>query len=550
LENPTLAQLSDYLDRQFGRQKEPAAAKADADDAATKGVSTLVEDGGLESEPIDRTAKGEAAAAGIEPSETAVRAPKSTNAPVAVIGLWCHFPDAKSPGAFWHNLMSGRCSIRETPSNRWDVARHFNPAAEPGETYGKWGAFIDDIDYFDPAFFGIDPEDAPHIDPLARQFLENATQAIRHAGHDAKEWWGRKVGVFVGSRISNFAAKVGPFRKNSIIGVGQNFIAAYLSHLHNFTGPNMVIDTACSSSLVSIHQACNSLAFGECEVALAGGVDILLDEHPFKLLSGSKALSPDGVCRPFDAQANGIVPGEGCGVVVLKSLQQAVSDGDRVLAVIEASAVNNDGRTMGATTPSLEGQKAVVREALARGGIDPGSIDYVEAHGTGTMIGDPIELKALTHVFRESTDQRQFCAVGSVKSNIGHLLSSAGVASFIKTTLALHERKIPPTLNCETPNPRFNFDNSPFYPNVDPSDWPLTTTPRAGISSFGFGGTNCHMLLAGFTQLDTGELHQPLAPIRFNKQRYWPQSLASDDHSDAPSPTRRRLLALERGQVG
>jgi acyl transferase domain-containing protein len=445
---------------------------------------------------------------------------------IAVIGMACNFPLAASKDEFWENLKSGRDCITEVKKSRWDKDKYFSPDYEKGKTYCKWGGFIDDIEYFDAKYFNIDEELATHIDPIARRFMEVSVQTFRDAGYEKDEIWGKKIGVFAGTRSGNYSSKISQPIKSTIIGTGQNFIAAHISHFFNLKGPNMVVDTACSSSLVSIHLACQSLINGESDMVLAGGADILLDERTYIVLSESGAISPDGKCHTFDERANGFVPGEGCGIVLLKPLKKAEEDGDNIYAVIEASAVNNDGHTMGITTPNPVAQETVIKEALEKAGVNASTVSYIEAHGTGTMIGDPIELKALTNVFREYTQEKGFCAIGSVKTNLGHLLSAAGVASFIKVVLSIINRQIPPTLNCKKPNPRFKFDQSPFYPNISLVEWKkLAGTRRAGISSFGFGGTNAHIILAEYERKDRQKKSRsPLPPIVFNRKRYWVDS--------------------------
>ncbi|MRN51868.1 type I polyketide synthase [Paenibacillus monticola] len=450
---------------------------------------------------------------------------------IAVVGMACHFPRAPDKNAFWDLLTEGRSGITEIPAGRWDVDKYYSPQASPGRSMSKWGGFIEDIEQFDPQYFNISKEDAPYIDPLMRQFMEVSAETLRDAGYETKELWNKKVGVFVGARAGAFSPKLTKVTKKSIIGIGQNFIAAHISHLFNFRGPSLVIDSACSSSLVSLHLACQSLLLNECEAALAGGVDILLDEKPYLILSEGGALSPDGQCHTFAESANGFVPGEGCGAVLLKRLEQAIEDGDQIYAVIEGSAVNNDGRTMGITTPNAEAQEEVIREAVHKSGADPATISYVEAHGTGTMIGDPIELRALSNVFRSYTEERQYCAVGSVKSNIGHLLCAAGIASFIKVVLSLKNGQLPPTLNCQTPNPRFKFQESPFYPNTALKAWePRQGYRRAGISSFGFGGTNAHLIVGGYDVKSAQKYNAaraPLPKLEYNRSRYWPETQPS-----------------------
>nr|WP_218923395.1 SDR family NAD(P)-dependent oxidoreductase [Bacillus wiedmannii] len=453
-----------------------------------------------------------------------IKPSKDTYRKIAVIGMGCNFPgQAKNVDIFWNNLVQGESGITEVPDSRWSVNKLYSPTYQKGKSISKWGGFIEDIEYFDPKYFGISEEDASNIDPLIKQFLEVTVHTIRHAGYDCKELWNEKVGVFVGSRAGDYAARVKEPQKNTIVGIGQNFIAAHVSHFLNLKGPNMVVDTACSSSLVSIHLACQSLILNECEIALAGGVDILLNEKPYVVLSEGRALSPNGRCHTFDKNADGFVPGEGCGAVLLKPLDKAIEDGDQVYAVIEASAVNNDGHTMGITTPNPESQSLVIEDALSKGDINPDSVSYIEVHGTGTMIGDPIELRALNKVFTSNTAELQFCGLGSVKSNIGHLLSAAGIASFIKVVLSLYYKKIPPTLNCKVPNPRFEFVNSPFYVNTKLKEWiPRTGVCRAGISSFGFGGTNAHIIVRDTTHLPNKQVkRKPKEHWEFQKKRYW-----------------------------
>lgn len=452
---------------------------------------------------------------------------------IAVVGMACNFPGAPNKETYWKNLAEGRNSVTEVPASRWDINRYYSPVYCKGKSMSKWGGFIEGLEYFDPTYFKMSDEDAMQMDPLARQFLEVSTQALRDAGYDRKDMWGKKVGVFAGARVSTFTDKIEDYIKNTIVGTAQNFVAAQVSHFFNFKGPSMVVDTACSSSLVSIHLGCQSLILGESETVLVGGSEVLLDERPYLILSEMRAFSPDGRCYVFDRRANGFVPGEGCGVVVLKLLDKAIEDGDRIYAVIDGSAVNNDGNTMGITTPNPEAQMQVIQEALDAGGIDPSTISYIEAHGTGTMIGDPIELKALTAVFRKSTQDRQFCGVGSVKTNIGHLLLASGIAGFIKVVMCISNRQIPASLNCEEPNPRFEFDKSPFYINRALKDWtPREGVWRAGISSFGLGGTNGHILVSnldGQQFKDYKCRRNPLPPVMFNRKRLWADKKETGD---------------------
>ncbi|WP_217563134.1 polyketide synthase, partial [Paenibacillus sp. GbtcB18] len=445
---------------------------------------------------------------------------------VAIIGMHCNFPDAPDLKQYWNNLISRKDSVREVPSFRWDWRKHYRSSHSEGYSISKWGAFVENIEFFDPHFFNIPNSLASTIDPLQRQWLEVSVQALSDAGY-FNALWGKKVGVFVGTRPSHFLNKTGFNDKDILVGTSQNFIGAHLAHMFNFKGPNLVVDTACSSSLTAIHLAVKSIQAGESELALAGGVDLLLDEKEFLVLSNSKILSPNGRCKTFDASADGIALGEGCGVLVLKSLTKAIEDHDKIYGVIEGTAINNDGNTMGITTPDPESQCNLIEEAILNAAINPETISYIEAHGTGTLIGDPIELKGLTKAFRKYTDMKQFCGVGSVKSNIGHLLSASGAASIIKVILAILHKELPPTLHCEKPNERFKFDQSPFYLVQHPQKWKTDSNVlRAGISSFGLGGSNAHIIISneGIPQSHMATLEPKNKRIEFNRSYYWPSN--------------------------
>ncbi|MDT8977370.1 SDR family NAD(P)-dependent oxidoreductase [Paenibacillus sp. chi10] len=455
---------------------------------------------------------------------------------IAVVGLACHFPDAEDVGQYWINLRTGRDSIREVPKSRWNWEKYYDPRGfQEGKSISKWGAFLAEIEDFDPQYFKIAEGIAHQIDPLQRQWLEVSAEALADAGFSKNDLWGKAVGVFAGARTGNFSNKFCQTDKDRIIGTGQNFIAAHLAHIYNFKGPNMVIDTACSSSLTAIHSAVRSIQSGESELALAGGVDILLDEAVYLTLSSAKVLSPDGRCKTFDAEANGIGLGEGCGVLVLKSLSKAIQDGNKIYGVIDGSAINNDGNTMGVTTPNPEAQRDLIEKTIAVAGVNPETISYVETHGTGTLIGDPIELKALTHIFAKYSAQKQFCGVGSVKSNIGHLLSAAGAASIIKVLLAMIHQELPPTLHCGKPNPRFNFQDSPFYIVQDAKPWTTSNgILRAGISAFGLGGNNAHIIISN--EGIPAHLRASVVPrgekIEYNRKWYWPEEISEINRDD------------------
>ncbi|MDC0708549.1 SDR family NAD(P)-dependent oxidoreductase [Stigmatella sp. ncwal1] len=518
LEYPTLDGFSRYLSEHYRQGIEAFLGQTHAAPPQAPAPVQAPPAPGVISEPVETRQT-----VPVPPREPQT-APASRGL-IAVIGAACRVPGAADLESFWENLRTGRCTIAEVPRSRWSVEELYRPTHEKGKSISKWGGFLDDIEYFDPSYFGIPEEDAAHVDPLIRLFLECCDQTLRNAGYAKTDLWNRRVGTFVGSGTSTYGSRILVPSRGTATGLNQNFIAAHAAHVFNFKGPNMVVDTACSSSLTSIYLACQSLLAGECEVALAGGVDLLLDEVPYLKLSEAKALSPDGRCHTFDIKANGFVPGEGAGAILLKPLERAIADGDRILSVIEACAMNNDGHTMGLTTPNMQAQQEVVQSALEKAGVSARSVTYVETHGTGTMIGDPIELKGLTHVFRRDTADNQFCAVGSLKTNIGHLMLAAGIAGFIKVTLSLQNKLIPPTLHCDEPNPRFSFDTSPFTPALSAREWvPYQGVRRAGISAFGFGGTNCHILVRDFDPTLLAEYQvrrSPLPPADFRKKRYW-----------------------------
>lgn len=468
---------------------------------------------------------------------------------IAVIGISCDFPGGKGKEAYWNVLKEGKDCVTEIPQARWDKHKYYDPDGGSLKTNSKWGGFIDDAELFDAAYFKIKEADAKEMDPLQRKFLESTAETIADAGYSERELWGHKIGVFGSARVSNFAYKLKNYDKNTIVGTAQNFVTAQVAQYFNFTGPNMVIDTACSSSLVAIHQACTSILQGECEMAIAGGVEILLDEKPYLILGAMKGLSPTGTCHTFDRRADGFVPGEGVGTVLLKRLEDAIQDGDNIYGVVEGSFTNNDGNTMGITTPNPTIQHDLLLNTYERACIDPSKISYIEAHGTGTMIGDPIELKSLTNVFRQYTDKKRFCAIGSVKANIGHLLLASGVAGVIKILLALQHKQLPKSLHCEQPNKRFNFYDSPFYIVDHLSDWnPFIGDIRmAGISSFGLGGTNAHVILRELNADEIQRYEQKRFPreIVFHRKAY-PWNDSNQKTEQAQENRMKSILRLKK----
>jgi amino acid adenylation domain-containing protein len=414
--------------------------------------------------------------------------------PIAVIGIGCRFPGANSPAAFWKMLRDGADGVGPIPASRWD------PYALRNLDIPRRGGFLESVDQFDADFFGISPREAVFVDPQHRLLLELAWEALEDGGQAPDCWAGAAVGVFVGIATNDYAQlqamQGGASDGYRITGCAASIAANRISHYFDFRGPSLAIDTACSSSLVAVHLACRSLRDGESDLAMAGGVNLIL--LPEVLASFKKAgfLSADGVCKTFDSQADGYVRGEGAGMVVLKPLSRALADGDRIYAVIRGGAINQDGRSNGLTAPNRRAQEAVLRDAYARAGISPGQVRFIEGHGTGTQLGDPIELAALGAVLAEGREAGTRCAVGSVKTNIGHLEAAAGIAGLIKMALALHHRAIPQTLHFSKPNPHVAFDTLPL--RVQVALEPLPENGRraiAGVSSFGFGGTNAHLVL-------------------------------------------------------
>lgn len=430
--------------------------------------------------------------------------------PIAIIGIGCRLPGANNPQEFWQLLCNGTDAITEVPKSRWDIDAYFDSdPTVPHKMSTRWGGFLDQIDQFDPAFFGIAPREVKSMDPQQRLLVETAWEALEDGGQIPKQLSGSKTGVFVGISSHDYSTLAVTDDPYSLTGNTGCIAANRLSYLFNFRGPSFAVDTACSSSLVAIHLACQSLRSGESELALAGGVQALLAAKLTVNFSKAGLLSSDGRCKSFDAQANGYVRGEGAGLVLLKPLAQAKEDGDPVYAVLLGSAVNQDGRSNGLSAPNPEAQEAVLREAYSNAGVSPGKIQYVEAHGTGTKLGDPMELKALGAVLSENRVPGQFCAVGSVKTNVGHAETAAGITGLIKVALALKHQQIPPSLHFHDPNPYIDFESLPIRIQETLTPWPTNGDGAlAGVSSFGFGGTNAHVVLQGVPQHDSSPVQQ------------------------------------------
>lgn len=433
---------------------------------------------------------------------------------IAVIGMACRFPGADDIESFWRNLQNGIESIAFYTDEQL-LQRGVSPETLANPHYIRAGAHLDNVDGFDAPFFGYTPREAAETDPQHRLFLEVAWQALEDAGYDAARC-AQPIGVYAGCGVNTYLmmnllsnGRIADKHDISALqglmnGNNKDSMTTTVAYKLNLRGPGITVQTACSTSLAATHVACRGLLNYETDIALAGGAWVNLLHNGGYYYQPGAILSPDGHCRAFDAKAAGTVIGSGVGIVVLKRLADAIADGDTIHAVIKGSAINNDGSAKaGYTAPSVEGQAEVILAAQAIAGVSADSISYIEAHGTGTTLGDPIEVAALTQAFRESTERRGYCGIGSVKTNVGHLDAAAGIAGLIKTILALKHGILPPSLNFEQPNPQINFSSSPFYVNTVSKAWPRETAPRrAGVSSFGIGGTNVHMIVEESPVLD------------------------------------------------
>ena len=456
---------------------------------------------------------------------------QASTEPIAIIGLGCRFPGGgDSPAAFWQLLHEGRDAISEVPSDRWNADAYHHPEpATTGKIVTRYGGFVDHLQAFDANFFGIAPKEAVSLDPQQRLLLEVAWEAMEHAGAVPERWAGQPVGVFVGISSNDYSRHLLQRPETDIdaylaTGNSHSAAAGRLSYSLGLTGPSLAVDTACSSSLVAVHLACQSLRNRECDAALAGGVNRLLAPEFSINFSQARMLAPDGRCKTFDAAADGFARGEGGGVVVLKRLTDAVADGDTVLALIRGSAVNQDGRSGGLTVPNGPAQQAVIRQALAQADLQPKQIGYIEAHGTGTSLGDPIEVGALGAVFGSSHTSEQPLYIGSVKTNIGHLEAAAGIAGLIKVVLAMQHETLPPHLHFHQPSPHISWADLPIAVTAQAQSWNADQPRFAGISSFGFSGTNAHVILAAAVDQKAKNEERRAWPARSrtkNENRTW-----------------------------
>lgn len=475
--------------------------------------------GKLAEQRRDRTVEKEAlprSNAGPEPSSTERAVPSQPArrvAPVrsefdddavALVGIGCRYPGGiDDPESFWQALAEGRDCIREVPPNRWDADAWYDPDPDaPGKMNTRYGGFLDDVEQFDAAYFGVSPREALRMDPQHRLLLETTVHALEHAHQPLDGLFDQDVGVFVGLSGNDYLDVLRRGGDGDLLdgwlatGNALSIAAGRLSHVFGFRGPCLAIDTACSSSLAAVHLACDHLRAGKTSLAIAGGVGLILSPGVTVSLTKARAMAPDGRCKTFDAAANGYTRSEGCGLVVLKRMSDALADGDRILAVIRGSAMNHDGHGSGVTVPNGAAQTSLLRDALAAANTTPAEVDYLEAHGTGTPLGDPIELQAIGAAYGPGHTAEAPLRIGSVKTNLGHTEAAAGVAGLIKTVLAMQHEEIPQHLHFRQPNPFVPWDQLPVQVARERTAWPATGRPRiAGVSSFGFSGTNVHLVV-------------------------------------------------------
>ncbi len=470
--------------------------------------------------------------------------------PLAVIGIGCRFPGgANDPRTFWELLRDGRSVTAEAPPDRWDNGDFFDPNPDaPGKIVTRRGGFLDRIDLFDADFFGITPREAVSMDPQQRLLLEVSYEALQDAAVAPEKLRGGDTGVFVGIGTSDYlqlrsrSSDLSEVDAYLATGTSHSVASGRLSYFYGFEGPCLSVDTACSSSLVAVHLAIRSLRAGECSMALVGGVSALAAPDMSVNCSRARMLAPDGRCKTFDASADGYARAEGCGVIVLKRLSDAERDGNRIYAVLRGSAVNQDGRSSGLTVPNGPAQEALIRAALKSAGAAAGDVDYVEAHGTGTPLGDPIEVQALGAAF--GPDRERPLVIGSVKTNLGHLEAAAGIAGLVKVVLALAHEEIPPHLHLNELNPRVDWSSLPLEVGVARRAWPRTHRERiAGVSSFGFSGTNAHVVIAEAPApgLESEAADRPLHVLALSARSDAALSVVAEriaarlDESEAPS---------------
>jgi acyl transferase domain-containing protein/acyl carrier protein len=492
--HPTLKQLSVYVRGELGKRGVPGSEEeAEAEAVVLPAAAVVLGAAAVQEKLKSRRVRGRLRLV----SEEAVEEGRSG---IAVIGMAGQFPQAKDLQEYWQNIAAGRDCITPVAAERWDVEAYYRAGkATAGKTNSRWMGALEEYDRFDPLFFNLSPTEAESMDPQQRLFLQACWHSIEHAGYDARALSGSKCGVFVGCASGDYHQSSTQQRLSAqgFTGGANSILAARISYFLNLQGPCLAIDTACSSSLVAIANACDSLHYGASDLALAGGVYVMGGPEMHIRTAQAGMLSGDGRCFAFDQRANGFVPGEAVGVVVLKRLAQAQRDGDTIYGVIRGWGVNQDGKTNGITAPNPAAQARLQQEVYRRHRIDPGNIQLIEAHGTGTQLGDPIEVQGLKESFAQYTGKQEYCALGSVKSNIGHCLTAAGVAGFIKLVLALRHRQLPPTVHFERLNEHIELRGSPFYINGRLREWERqgSQARQGAVSSFGFGGTNAHVVV-------------------------------------------------------
>ncbi|MDO9004841.1 MAG: type I polyketide synthase, partial [Aquabacterium sp.] len=471
---------------------------------------------------------------------------------VAIIGVSGRYPNARTLKEYWENLKGGVDCISEIPKSRWDHDKYFDQErGKAGKSYSKWGGFVEGVEEFDPLFFNISPKEAQGMDPQERLFLQCAYAALEDAGYTRESLAGQ-VGVFVGAMYQEYqlyGAQALTQGQGYALSSMASSIANRVSYFCNFQGPSLAVDTMCSSSLTALHLAAQSLARGECEVALAGGVNVSVHPNKYLLLSQGQFVSSEGLCRSFGEGGDGYVPGEGVGAVLLKPLAKAVQDGDQIHGVIKASALNHGGKTNGYTVPNPNAQAQVISQALRQSGVDAREVSYVEAHGTGTALGDPIEIAGLSKAYGEQTQDRQYCAIGSAKSNIGHCESAAGMAGLSKVLLQMKHGQLVPSLHSEKLNGNIDFEGTPFVvqrelkawvrPVVDKAGVKREVARTAGLSSFGAGGANAHVVVQEY--VDTGKR----VPIEVSERHPVVIVLSARDEERLRERAQQLLEALE-----
>jgi 3-oxoacyl-[acyl-carrier-protein] synthase II len=433
--------------------------------------------------------------------------------PIAIIGIGCRFPGSNNPEEFWQLLVEGKNAITKVPPQHWDLEQYCNDGVNtPGKICNGYGGFVPHLKEFDATFFRIAPREAMSLDPQQRLLLEVSWEALENAGIPAEELQGSATGVFIGICGTDYWHQLlsrNPTQIDAYLTIGNthSLASGRLSHFYGLTAPSISIDTACSSSLVAVHLAIKSLRDRESNLAIVGGVNRLIAPQVSINFSQAKMLSPDGLCKTFDDSADGFVRSEGCGIVILKRFSDAIADKDNIQAVLWGSAVNQDGRTSSITTPNSLSQQAVIQQALQNSRIEPQQVSYLESHGTGTSLGDLIEIEALSSVF----GQNKQLMIGAVKTNIGHLESASGIASLIKTVLVLQNNTIPANLHLKQANKQINWQNLPFTLPQNNLPWQKTEQPRfAGVSAFGFSGTNAHIIVS---EVATKERSQALKTV-------------------------------------